>query len=151
MTSTRPPRTQAVSRTIALVTVLTLAPLIAWDVAPQAFPARAHDALAAIPLALIAVACLAHPIVRRAHRLEIAKAAMLAAAFLFWAANQWLPEHPLSTVFNDIAVALFVIDVFLAIFGWPDTGTQEPAPQPTEKASTDRVSGPSGGPEAVPE
>ncbi len=121
---------QAASRTIALLTALTLVPLLAWDASPQAFPARAHDALAAIPLALIAVACLVHPIVRRAHRLEIAKAGLLAAAFLFWAANQLWPDDPRSTLFNDIAVALFVIDVVLAIFGWPATGPQEPAGDP---------------------
>ena len=64
---------RAASRTLALVTILTLVPLLAWDASPQAFPARAHDALAAIPLALIAVACLVHPIVRRAHGLEVAR------------------------------------------------------------------------------
>jgi hypothetical protein len=118
--------TQGVSRTIALVTVLTLVPLFAWDASPQAFPARAHGALAAIPLALIATACLVHAIARRAHRLEVAKACLLVAAFLFWAINQGWPEHPLSTLFNDLAVALFVIDVFLAIFGWPVAGPPDP-------------------------
>src|SRR5580700_4374607 len=139
MTSPGLLRTQAVARAIALVTVLTLLPLLAWDASPQAFPARAHDALAAIPLALIAVACLVHPIVRRAHRFEVAKACLLAAAFLFWAANQWWPEHPRSTLFNDLAVALFVIDVFLAIFGGPAARSQPPAPHPTETPSTNRT------------
>ncbi len=127
---------QAVSRAIALVTVLTLVPLLAWDASPQAFPARAHDALAAIPLALIAVACLVHPIVRRAHRLEVAKGCLLAAAFLFWAANQWWPEHPWSTRFNDLAVALFVIDVFLAICGTPAVGPPRAAPARLAAAQT---------------
>jgi hypothetical protein len=142
---------QAVSRTIALVTVLTLVPLLAWDASPQAFPARAHDALAAIPLALIAMACLVHPVVRRAHGPEVAKACLLAAAFLFWAANQWWPEHPLSTLFNDLAVALFVIDVFLAILGWPAAGPQVPAGRPTEKPSTNRSPPSYGQPEVLAE
>jgi hypothetical protein len=151
MTSPGLLRTQAVARAIALVTVLTLLPLLAWDASPQAFPARAHDALAAIPLALIAVACLAHPIFRRAHRLEVAKACLLAAAFLFWAANQWWPEPPRSTLFNDLAVALFVIDVFLAIFGWPAARSQPPAAHPTETPSTNRTPASEGQPEALAE
>ena len=40
---------------------------------------------------------------------------MLAAAFLFWAANQFWPDVPQATLFNDLAVALFVIDVWLTM------------------------------------
>ncbi len=47
--------------------------------------------------------------------MEMAKAIMLAAAFLFWAANQFWPSLPEATLFNDIAIALFVLDVFLVI------------------------------------
>ncbi|HTB73882.1 MAG TPA: hypothetical protein VK762_11590 [Polyangiaceae bacterium] len=151
MTSPRLLHMQALSRTLALITVLTLVPLLAWDASPQAFPARAHDALAAIPLALIAVACLVHPIVRRAHRLEVAKACLLAAAFLFWAANQWWPEHPRSTLFNDLAVALFVIDVFLAISDWPAAGPPAPAAHPTQKPSANRSPGSDRHPEVLAE
>jgi hypothetical protein len=46
---------------------------------------------------------------------------MLAVAFLFWAANQLWPDLPQATLFNDIAIALFVLDVFLVMFGWPPT------------------------------
>ncbi len=51
--------------------------------------------------------------------LELVKAIMLAVAFLFWAANHLWPDIPLATPFNDIAIALFVLDVFLVIIGWP--------------------------------
>jgi hypothetical protein len=108
---------RAIPRVVASLTVLTLVPLIAWDASPKLFPGHAHDVLAALPLALIAVACLLHPLVRRATGPELAKAGILATAFLFWAANQLWPEHPRSTLFNDIAVALFVVDVFAAIVG----------------------------------
>ncbi len=51
--------------------------------------------------------------------MELAKAILLAAAFLFWAANQFWPNLPQATLFNDIAIGLFVFDVFLVIAGWP--------------------------------
>jgi hypothetical protein len=57
--------------------------------------------------------------------LEFAKAAMLAVAFLFWAANQIWPNLPQATLFNDIAIGLFVLDVFLVIIGWPATSPDE--------------------------
>jgi hypothetical protein len=44
---------------------------------------------------------------------------MLAAAFLCWAANQFWPDRRQATLLNDIAIALFVLDVFLVIAGWP--------------------------------
>jgi uncharacterized membrane protein len=68
---------------------------------------------------LIAFAYLAYQIIRRPEPLELVKAIMLAVAFLFWAANQLWPDIPLATLFNDIAIALFVLDVFLVIVGWP--------------------------------
>lgn len=47
------------------------------------------------------------------------KAVLLSVAFLFWAANQLWPDTPQATLFNDLAIALFVLDVFLTIIGWP--------------------------------
>jgi hypothetical protein len=43
----------------------------------------------------------------------------------FWAANQLLPTLRLATLFNDIAIALFVLDVFLVMVGWPATSPDE--------------------------
>jgi hypothetical protein len=93
--------------------------LLVWDLVPRSFPGGAHAALGALPLGLIAFAYLAHQAVRRPTRTELIRAVIVAAAFLFWAANQLWPELPAATLFNDIAIALFVFDVFLVIVGWP--------------------------------
>lgn len=86
---------------------------------PAKFPARSHDYLAAFSLAMIALAFLVFRLVNRAAPADLAKAGVLAAAFLFWAANQFWPNSPRATLFNDIAIALFVLDVYLVIIGWP--------------------------------
>jgi hypothetical protein len=44
---------------------------------------------------------------------------MLVVVFLFWAGNQLWPGSHHATLLNDIAIALFVLDVFLVIVGWP--------------------------------
>ncbi|HXR38964.1 MAG TPA: hypothetical protein VN776_07720, partial [Terracidiphilus sp.] len=77
------------------------------------------------PLAMIAVAYLVYQAAHRPAAKEFAKAVMLAVAFLFWAANQLWPDLPQATLFNDIAIALFVLDVFLVIIGWPATSPDE--------------------------
>ena len=116
---------------LGVLTLVSLAPLLIWDASPQLFPAAAHDVLAAVPLASIALAYVAYQWVRRVGPLELAKAVMLALAFLFWAANQLWPEHPLATLFNDIAIAAFVLDVFLVIAGWPTSSTSLGETRPT--------------------
>ena len=100
-----------------VVTLISLGVLLSWDVNPKFFPARAHDVLAAFPLAMIAIAYLLYQRARRPAAKEFVKAIMLAVAFLFWAANQIWPDLPQATLFNDIAIALFVLDVFLVIIG----------------------------------
>jgi hypothetical protein len=100
---------------LAVITLATVALLLVWDLSPRRFPPKAHDTLAALPLALIAVAWLAHRLAQRATRAEMGRAIVLAAAFLFWAANQFWPDSPRATLFNDLAVALFVIDVGLTM------------------------------------
>jgi hypothetical protein len=96
--------------------------LLAGDAAPQLFPSRCHDYLAAFALATIAVAFLALRLFQGATPVDWAKAVILAAAFLFWAANQYWPSAPQATLFNDIAIGLFVLDVFFVIAGWPSNG-----------------------------
>jgi hypothetical protein len=54
------------------------------------------------------------------------EAIMLAAAFLFWAANQFWPNLRQAVQFNDVAIGLFVIDMFLVIVGWPPASPDEP-------------------------
>ena len=108
-----------------VITLISCAVLLLWDVAPQLFPSGAHDVLGAFPLALIAVAYLLYQSAHRPSARELLKAVLLAIAFLFWAANQLWPESPRSTLYNDIAIALFVLDVFLVIVGWPETSPDE--------------------------
>lgn len=110
---------------LGAVTLADVLVLLAWDAFPGLFPARSHDYLAAISLALIAVAYLIYQAAHRPPWKEIVKAAMLATAFLFWAANQFWPALPEATLFNDIAIALFVLDVFLVMVGWPPNSPDE--------------------------
>jgi len=106
-------------------TLASVVVLLAWDLFPGRFPAHAHDLLGAIPLALIAVAYLAYQTVRRPGRAELLKAVLLAAAFLLWAGNQLWPLAACSTLLNDLAIALFVLDVFFVLIGWPATSPDE--------------------------
>ena len=110
---------------LGVVTLIGVGVLLAWHVNPKSFPARAHDFLAAFPLAMIAIAYLLYQSARRPAAKEFVKAIMLAIAFLFWAANQLWPDSRQATLFNDIAIALFVLDVFLVTIGWPTTAPDE--------------------------
>lgn len=123
---------------LAVVTLASVGVLVAWDAFPRLFPARAHDVLAAFPLAMIAFAYLVLQTVRRPARLEAVKALLLALAFLFWAANQFWPDLPQATLFNDVAIALFVLDIFLVIVGWPDSSPDTPFAKSAEPSPTNK-------------
>jgi hypothetical protein len=110
---------------LGLITLVSVGVLIVWDIVPQFFPPGAHDLLAAFPLAMIAFAYLVYQAAHRPARLEVFKAILLAIAFLSWAANQLWPNLPQATLFNDIAIALFVLDIFLVMIGWPATSPDE--------------------------
>jgi uncharacterized membrane protein len=110
---------------LGVVTLAAVGVLFAWDAFPALFPARSHDFLAAFSLAMIAFAYLIYQVAHRPAPMEFAKAIMLAVAFLFWAANQLWPNLPQATLFNDVAIALFVLDVFLVMVGWPATSPDE--------------------------
>lgn len=110
---------------LGVITLASVVVLLAWDAFPRLFPARAHDVLGAFPLAMIAVAYLVYQSAHRPARLEVVKAIMLAVAFLFWAANQFWPDLSQATLFNDVAIGLFVLDVFLVMIGWPATSPDE--------------------------
>ncbi len=109
----------AIAVALGSTTLISSAALLVWDVRPELFPHRAHDYLAAFALAVIAVAWLLWQAVRRVSTKEFVKAILLAAAFLFWAANQFWPQLKQATIFNDIAVGLFVLDIFFVMVGWP--------------------------------
>ena len=104
---------------LGAITLAGVVLLFVQDAVPRLFPPASHDLLAAFSLAMIATAYLVFQLARRSTSMEMAKAILLAAAFLFWAANQFWPRLPEATLFNDIAIGLFVLDVFLVISGWP--------------------------------
>ena len=68
---------------LGVVTLASVGVLLAWDAFPRLFPARAHDVLAAFPLAMIAFAYIVYQSAHRLARMEFVKAIMLAVAFLF--------------------------------------------------------------------
>ncbi len=107
------------SFSLGVVTLAGVAALLLWEAFPSLFPAHSHETLGAFSLVMIALAYLVYQWERRAAPPEAVKAILLAAAFLFWAANQFWPNLPHAGLFNDIAIGLFVLDVFLVIAGWP--------------------------------
>jgi hypothetical protein len=136
---------------LGVITLAGVAVLLVWDARPALFRSHAHDVLAGFPLALIAVAYLIYqwirmlrgtrrPGARNPAAAEMVKAILLAAAFLLWAANQLWPNLRQATLFNDLAIALFVLDIFLVMAGWPSTQPDEGfaesfAPGPAERDS----------------
>jgi len=110
---------------LGAITLASVAVLIVWDARPNLFPIHAHNLLGALPLALIGVAYLIYQGVHRPPLQDWIKAVLLAVAFFFWAANQMWPDSPLATLYNDIAIALFVLDVFLTMIGWPANSPDE--------------------------
>ena len=116
---------RAVPVFLGVVTLAGVGILFAWDLFPGRFPANAHDFLGAFPLAMIALAYLIYQAAHRPPFKELVKAILLAVAFLLWAANQFWPTFREATLFNDIAIALFVLDVFLVMVGWPPESPDE--------------------------
>jgi hypothetical protein len=110
---------------LGVITLASVVVLFAWDAFPRLFPAKAHNVLGAFPLAMIAFAYLVYQSAHRPARMEVVKAVLLAVAFLFWAANQFWPDLSQATLFNDVAIGLFVLDVFLVMIGWPATSPDE--------------------------
>jgi hypothetical protein len=110
---------------LGVLTLVSVAILLVWDAAPALFPSHAHDWLGAAPLALIAIAYLVYQSIRRPGPQELFKAVLLALAFLLWAANQLWPSSPRANLYNDLAIALFVLDVVFVIAGWPSTSPDE--------------------------
>ena len=119
------PDHRAVPVLLGVVTMVCVALLLASDIFPALLPASLHGFVEATPLALIALVYLLYQSVHRPPLKEWLKAILLAAAFLFWSANQFWPNPHQATIFNDIAIALFVLDVFLVIIGWPAASPDE--------------------------
>jgi hypothetical protein len=107
------------------ITFVSIALLFAWDLDPKLFTGPVHAWLEAFSLAGIAVAYLIYQSAHHPQPPEWLKASMLAVAFLFWAANQIWPDPQQALLFNDLAIALFVLDVFLVMIGWPKAPLDE--------------------------
>jgi hypothetical protein len=116
---------RAVPVIIGGFTLVSIAVLFTWDAFPGYSPSEAHNVLAALPLAMIALAYLVYQAARRPPFRELVKAIMLTLAFVSWAANQLWSNLRQATLLNDIAIALFVLDVFLVMVGWPATSPDE--------------------------
>jgi len=116
---------RALAVALGILTLVSVGILFLWNAAPSMFPAHSHDFLGAFSLAMIAIAYLVYQVAHRPLIRDLAKAILLAIAFLFWAANQLWPDSPRATLYNDIAIALFVFDVFLVIIGWPASSPDE--------------------------
>jgi hypothetical protein len=99
--------------------------LLLWDAYPRLLPADARDLLGALPLLFIAVAYLAYEFIRRPGNAELFKATLLAIAFLLWAGNQFWSESKWASLMNDLAIGLFVLDVFFVMVGWPPNSPDE--------------------------
>src|SRR5262245_23787669 len=102
---------------LGIATLIGVGVLFTCDLFPGFFRAGAHDALGAFPLAAIAFAYLLYQSVHRPPFREVVKAILLAMAFLCWAANQFWPNARQAVLLNDVAIGLFVLDVFLVIAG----------------------------------
>jgi hypothetical protein len=116
---------RAVPVILGVITLAAVGVLFTWDALPASFPPKAHDALAASPLVMIAIAYVVYQSAHRPPFREWVKAILLAVAFVLWAANQLWPDSHQAILFNDMAIGLFVLDVFLVMIGWPATSPDE--------------------------
>jgi uncharacterized membrane protein YoaK (UPF0700 family) len=110
---------------LGILTLGIVGALLMVDVFPELVPAKAHNPIGAFALGMIAFAYLVYQSAHRPPWRELLKAVLLAIAFGFWAANQVWPNPRQAVLFNDVAIALFVLDVFLVIIGWPATSPDE--------------------------
>jgi hypothetical protein len=116
---------RAIPVALGVITLVSAGMLFVWDVDPALFPATGHAFLEAFALAMIAFAYLIYQSAHRPPLKEWIKAILLAMAFLCWAANQVWPDPRQAILFNDVAIALFILDVFLVMIGWPGTSPDE--------------------------
>jgi hypothetical protein len=98
---------------LAITAVAATASLLLVDIAPVRLSEQGHAEVSALPLALVAVAYLAHQPLRRPTLLAVVQAALLASAFLLWAAYQLDPTLPVTV--NHLAITLFILDLALVI------------------------------------
>jgi hypothetical protein len=91
--------------------------LLGLDASGEFRQSDARRVISALPLIAIALACLAFHATWTPEPLDLLKRTLLSAAFLFWAANQLFPTAGWAPVANDVAIALFVLDLALILWG----------------------------------
>ncbi len=104
-------------RGLALVALVTAGVLLVLDLTPGFMTKTEHTFVAAAALAAIALANLVYHAARQPGLMEMVKALLLSAAFGFWSLNQLLPTLPVAPLFNDLAIALFVLDLTIIVAG----------------------------------
>jgi hypothetical protein len=135
MVATSSPLQKVLRSVTAALMLLSIAVLLVCDAVPGLFPAKVHLAVAPLSLGLTAVAILLFYVTRRASFAEWVKALIVALAFFFWAANQLCTDVTIATALNDVAIALFVLDVVLVILGWPAGSEAALGPLPGSPAT----------------
>jgi hypothetical protein len=109
---------RGVTLLLVTVAVASSAVLLALDAWGGFRDSEARKIVSALPLIAIAVAALVFHATRKPEPLDLLKRVLLSAAFLFWAATQLFPDEGWAPVANDVAIALFVLD--LALILWTD-------------------------------
>jgi hypothetical protein len=85
--------------------------------------ARIHVWLTAVPLALAGVAYAVLQIRLKPERGTLLKRLLLAATFVLWAIDQFLPSGRVATIVGDLVVAAYVVDLFWIIQEQRDSGS----------------------------
>lgn len=91
--------------------------VLGLDLWPGFLSSRAHRLISAAPLLAVAVGYLVLQLRLRPRPHELLKRALLSLAFIFWSASQLAPATGWAPVANDLAIALFVLDLGLIIWG----------------------------------
>jgi uncharacterized membrane protein YoaT (DUF817 family) len=129
MSRARAPARSAIPAAFGVVTLTSVGVLLARDAIPHLFAADTRDFVAALPLVLMATTHVVYRALRRGSPIDWAKTMLLALAFFFWAANLLCSEGGLARLFNDIAIAAFILDGFLVIIDPPPGSHGEGDPE----------------------
>ncbi|MGZ4316505.1 MAG: hypothetical protein ACXVRS_11840 [Gaiellaceae bacterium] len=108
---------RAVTILLLVVALASSVVLLGLDTLQGFRESDARRVVSALPLVAIALACLAFHATWTPEPLALLKRVLLSAAFLFWAANQLFPTEGWAPVANDAAIALFVLDLALILWG----------------------------------
>jgi hypothetical protein len=78
-------------------------------------PVLLHTWLGAAPLALVGIAYALLQIRLKPDRTTLLKRLLLAATFVIWAIDQFLPNGRFATLVGDFVVSAYVIDLFWVV------------------------------------